>query len=221
VTTPNQVRTDYTLTALLDMVKRDTMFSINCHAIGTIQSFNVANQTAKITINYKRSVSREFNVEPVLSDYPLLLDCPVVISSGGIGGLTFPIAAGDECLILFNDRDIDSWFSSGQVLPPPTFRLHSMSDGIAIVGLYSSKRSIAGYDPDKTVLFHDETRITLGSKIKIENATTDLLTVMDGLIDVIKALTTIPAAIGVPLTLGPASIAQLESYKATIGGLLE
>jgi len=212
---------DYDLATLLDMTKSDTMFAINCHAVGTIQSFDSDKQTAEVSINYKRVIYGKAGDPPTLADYPILVDVPVIVLSGGLGALTFPIAQGDTCLLLFNDRDLDNWFSSGQVVGPATPRMHSFSDAIALVGVHSLKSPIDDYDADKVVLKLDQTKLTLGAKVHLENATTDLLTVLKGLIDAIKAIQTIPAVVGTPLTLGAASIAALESYKTTIEGLLE
>ena len=55
---------------------------LSCHHIGTIQSFDATKQTASATVNYRKTF---FNLnaesglyEPVLVDYPMLKDCPVV-----------------------------------------------------------------------------------------------------------------------------------------------
>jgi hypothetical protein len=65
---------------------------------------------------------------------PVLLDCPVVWQSGGEAVLTFPIATGDDCLIVFASRCIDAWWQSGSIQPPAEFRMHDLSDGFAFVG---------------------------------------------------------------------------------------
>lgn len=217
----NKFPTTFDLKSLLDLVKRDTMLSINCHAVGTIQSFDPEKQTAEITVNYKQVFYGAAGTEPTLKDYPILLDCPVVTMSGGDGALTFPIAQGDTCLVLFNDRDITDWFSGGQVGPPPTPRAHSFADAFGLVGVRSMANPIDDYDADKTCLRHGDTKVRLGLKVNIENDVSSLLTVINGLISVIETIVTIPAAIGTPLTLNPASIAALEAYKIQVGELLE
>lgn len=217
----NAVTTEFDLKALLDQTKRETMLATNCHAIGTIQKFNETAQTVEVSINYKKVEFGKVGDPPTLEDYPLLIDCPVIVLTGGAGGITFPIAVGDTCLVLFNDRDINDWFSSGQIVPPASPRLHSFADAIALVGLHSLKNPIAGYSTTKASFFLGTTKVTLGSKVKIENALTTLLTVLNGLIDVIEGLQTVPVVPATPAALGAASIAALEAYKATLGGLLE
>jgi hypothetical protein len=209
----NTVATDYDLKTLLDLIKYDVLTSMNCHAIGTIQGFDSTKQTAIISMNYKRVVYGAPNASPTLQDYPLVLDCPVIVLGGGNGSLSFPIQPGDTCLILFNDRDISSWFSGGQVTSPATPRLHSFSDGIALVGLRSLQNVISDYDATHTVLRKGSTKISLDSKVKIENAMITLLQVINGLIDLIAAAT----VSGVHLD----NAAAISAYKTIVGELLE
>jgi len=177
------VATDYDLKALLDLVKRDIIQSLNCHAIGIIESFDSDAQTAKIQIAYKRTVNG------VLLEYPVLTDCPVVILSGGPARLTFPIAQGDECMVLFNDRDIDNWFSSGQVQGLASFRLHNFTDAIALVGVRSTLRKLTTYDTTRATLQHGSTLVGVSSsKVRIKNANRDLKTVMNGSVDLLGNL---------------------------------
>lgn len=73
---------------------------------------------------------------------PLLLDCPVVFPMGGPFSLTFPIAVGDECLVVFSSRCIDAWWQQGGVQPQADLRMHDLSDGFAIMGVRNKQRRI-------------------------------------------------------------------------------
>lgn len=73
---------------------------------------------------------------------PLLLDCPVVFPGGGGVTLTFPLAAGDEVLVVFSSRCIDAWWQSGGVQPQAEFRMHDLSDGFVIAGVRSQPRRL-------------------------------------------------------------------------------
>jgi hypothetical protein len=184
-----------TLADLLDLKKREVFLDLNCHAVGTIRTFDATKLTAQVTINYKKTnfTDDENGVRvPQYLDYPILIDCPVVVLQGGDGALTFPIAPNDECLVLFNDRCIDTWFSSGQVVPLPSFQLHSMSDGIVLVGLRNAKRPLPqAYDADRTVLRKGTTLVALGeSKIEVANATLNLNTLLQNLATQLQTLTT-------------------------------
>jgi phage baseplate assembly protein gpV len=88
---------------------------------------------------------------------PLLVDCPVVFPSGGGITLTFPIAAGDECLIIFSCRCIDAWWQSGGFENVQAdLRMHDLSDGIAIVGLSSKPQVIPSISTTNAQLRTDD-----------------------------------------------------------------
>lgn len=74
---------------------------------------------------------------------PQLLDCPVLWQGGGGVTLTFPIAPGDECLVVFSSRCIDSWWQKGGVQDPAEPRMHNLSDGFALVGVRSRPHTFA------------------------------------------------------------------------------
>lgn len=167
--------TEPTLKDLLDLLRKDIMLSLNCHAIATVQSFDSTKQTVVATINYQKTYfdrNAQGQYVPVLQNYPILVDCPVVILGGGGATLTFPIQAGDQCLILFNDRDINNWFAGAMSGPVASSRAHSLSDGIALVGL---RPQIASYDSTRAVLQFGTTFIGVSEdKVKIANAMTSL-----------------------------------------------
>lgn len=76
---------------------------------------------------------------------PLLVDVPVCFPRGGGCTLTFPVAAGDEALIVFASRCIDSWWQSGGVQVQAELRMHDLSDGFAIPGPFSQATKISGW----------------------------------------------------------------------------
>ena len=144
-----------TLASLLELQKKGTMRQINCHQVGEIVSFDPGTQTAEV------QVKMSFLQNGEIKEYPLLLDCPCIILAGGQGALTMPISAGDSCLVLFNDRDMDNWYSGGQTMPPRTDRLHDFSDAIALVGLRNKQNQISGYFAQGTELKHGNSSIKL------------------------------------------------------------
>lgn len=86
---------------------------------------------------------------------PLLLDCPVMFPTGGGFTLTFPIAAGDEVLVVFASRCIDAWWESGGVQTQLEFRMHDLSDGFAIPGPRSQPRVLSNVSTDTVQLRRD------------------------------------------------------------------
>lgn len=155
-----------TLASVLQLHKEDVMYSINCHQVGEIVSFNPSTQTAEVQIKMLRMMNGE------LKQYPVLVDCPCVVLSGGNGRLTMPINPGDSCLVLFNDKDIDNWYSGGQTVSPRTERKHSFSDAIALVGIRNKQNEISGYLNNGVELKYGGSTIKLeNNKVTVTNAT--------------------------------------------------
>lgn len=94
----------------------------------------------KKTVSLQPAIQAQVrNKEGVWSNVtlPVLTDCPIVFPGGGGFTLTFPIAKGDEGIVLIASRCIDSWWQSGGVQPQAELRMHDLSDGMFIPGLSS------------------------------------------------------------------------------------
>jgi len=117
-------------------LKNEIFANINCVQIGQIEKVNT-NQTVEIQIQVKRRVNGD-----ITKDYPLLVDCPYFVLSGGGAFIDMPISKGDYCLILFNDRNIDNWWSTENVTEPADRRKHNLSDGIALVGINPDTKAL-------------------------------------------------------------------------------
>ncbi len=192
------------LSDALDRQTDFTKYSLNCHQVGNIVSYDSANQTCEVEIGMLRKLPTGEEVK-----YPILLDVPVIILSGGGTSLTFPIEPGDKCVILFNDRDIDIFLEEDRSALPNSSRAHDYSDGIALVGIRTvSERSATN---ENAVQLH-----TGDKKVAILNNVQSLLPLIEGLIDLIKAIT---VAGGTPVD--PSAQTALELYKLQFQLLLD
>lgn len=136
------------LTDVLENMSKEIFKTLNCVQIGEIQSYDTDNQTATVKLVIKQVLTETVDGVKTLQDHPLLLECPCMVLTGGSAYLSMPISAGDSCLVLFNDRDIDNWFKDGLEAPPNTYRRHDYSDGLAIVGVRNEKNAITSYLTD-------------------------------------------------------------------------
>lgn len=110
---------------------------------------------AKMTVQVKPTIQARVRLSDGTYEWvslPVLLDCPLVFPCGGSFALTLPVAVGDETLVVFASRCIDSWWQSGGVQIPPELRLHSLSDGFAIPGPRSVPNAIPGISSDTVQL---------------------------------------------------------------------
>jgi hypothetical protein len=122
---------------------------------GAIVSFDPASVTVVVqpgvagTITTQDGKTKNVNL-------PVITDVPVVFPRGGGCTLTFPVTAGDECLIIFASRSIDSWTQSGGVQRPTDGRRHDLSDAFVILGPQSQAKKISGISATKTQLRSDD-----------------------------------------------------------------
>lgn len=138
---------------LLDLIKDEVKREINCHSIGTIQTFDPVTATATVSFNYKKVLRGASAIDPnstsstdVIIEYPQLVRVPIIVLGGGGAYTTYPISKGDTCLLLFCDRDIDLWLELGSVQSAPnTPRMHDLSDAVALVGLNPVTKPIPNY----------------------------------------------------------------------------
>ncbi|CQR71689.1 hypothetical protein SOV_04850 [Sporomusa ovata DSM 2662] len=98
---------------------------------GIIESYDPATQTATIQPAIREKVNINGNQE--WTNIPLLVDVPILFPRAGGYAITFPVSAGDECLVFFADCCYDAFWQSGGVQNQIDRRRHDLSDGLAIV----------------------------------------------------------------------------------------
>lgn len=107
-----------------------------------ISEVDYEKQTLKAQITLREYINGKY------IEIPELLDIPFFILGGGDYSVTMPIKKGDECLIVFGDSCIDSWWQNGDVQNPIDSRRHDLSDGFAIVGFKSQKNKLENYSDE-------------------------------------------------------------------------
>lgn len=131
-------------------------------SVGEIVAYDPTARTASVSIG---EILELPNGTRLPIPYPLL-DVPVVTLQGGGIHLGLPVSPGDECLVVFNDFNLDNWLAAGGQQVPEDARQHDLSDGIAIVGLNSKA------NPLLTCLLPTEGGIASAeSKVAIDKAT--------------------------------------------------
>ena len=120
---------------------------------GIIQSFDPVAMTVAVQPAIKAMAVGTGGLTPI--NLPLLPHCLVWFPRGGGCSFTFPVARGDECLVVFASRALDGWWQSGAVQPSTDLRTHDLSDGIALVGLTSKARPLSGVSTSSVQLRSD------------------------------------------------------------------
>jgi hypothetical protein len=156
------------LDVILSDLKRDIFATLNCVQIGKVAKVNKDDQTVEVQIQIKQPLTDGSSVS-----IPLLVDVPYFILQGGSAYIDMPITAGDYCLVLFNDRDIDIWWTTnGSEHDPNTSRKHSFSDAIALVGV-NPKTAVRDFDGNNMRFFGDEIHLNGDSKTFVTHAALD------------------------------------------------
>ena len=156
------------LSMIAQMITDDVFQRLNKVNIGRIESFDPITQTASVSLLIKRVLSDNDDGSTTLDNRPLLPHCLVMGNYGGKAHITLPIAIGDECLVLFNDRELDNWYTTGQPQAPDTNRKHHIADGIVFVGVRSIKNVISDYSTNSIRLKNLESQIdVLQNKVEV------------------------------------------------------
>ena len=122
---------------------------------GIVSKFDPQALTCEIQPAIQGKIVREDGSIDVVT-LPLLLDCPVVFPHAGGCSLTFPVAPGDEVLVVFASRGIDFWWAYGGVQPPAEVRMHDLSDGFAIPGPWSQAKRLQNVSTSRVELRSDD-----------------------------------------------------------------
>lgn len=120
-----------------------------------VESFNAAEMTATVQPAIQARVQNQDGTF-VWDTLPLLIHCPVQFPSGGGFTLTFPVAKGDECLVVFSSRCIDGWWQASGVAPQAELRMHDLSDGCVLLGIRSLPRVLTNISATSTQLRSDD-----------------------------------------------------------------
>jgi hypothetical protein len=109
---------------------------------GEVVGVDLSAQTVSIQPTIQGKVTSADGAESDVS-LPVLVDVPIVWPRAGGFALTFPIAVGDEVLVVFSSRCIDSWWQSGGVGVQAEKRTHDLSDGFAILAPTSQPKKLS------------------------------------------------------------------------------
>lgn len=135
--------------------------TINTAMPGIIVSYDAAKMTARVTPAIQANqMNQDGTITPTqITDLP---DVPVHFPGGGGHTLTFPVKAGDDCLLVFSQRSIDFWHQLGGVQKQVDRRMHDINDAICLVGVRSQPAlPSGGASPTSVQLRSDDGRMVV------------------------------------------------------------
>lgn len=140
---------------------------------GRFEEYDPAEQRATVKPLVQRRVLTEDGGE-FLESVPVIPDVPVMFPSVAGFVMTFPVKQGDFCMLFFAERSIDTYLAGdGSDSDPNDFRMHDLTDCVAMPGLppfaKARKRAdaddmVVGADEGQGVLYFKQDAIHVGAK---------------------------------------------------------
>ena len=108
----------------------DYLFDVHTAIPAEVLSYDPLKQQVQAKI----SINRVVNEEEI--EYPILDGIQVIFPRGGSYGITFPLVKGDGVLLLFSERSLERWRTTGNGYPPYDARRFDLNDAVAIPGMF-------------------------------------------------------------------------------------
>lgn len=121
------------LMGVLKVLKENIFDTMCCVKIGYIDSYDYDTRVSRVIIYNKRVIGLNDKGEHILEDYPPLY-CKTLFLGGTNNGMNWNIEQGDECIVFFNDTEIETPWISGQVSDVKYGRQHNYTDAICLTG---------------------------------------------------------------------------------------
>lgn len=86
---------------------------------------------------------------------PAITNVPVVFPRGSGFHLVFPLAVGDNVMVVFCERSLDLWKSRGGEVNPIEQTLHSLKGAVCYPGLYPNTDPVPSFPSNKLVVGKD------------------------------------------------------------------
>lgn len=133
------------LAQLLNAFRARVMADIRVSTPGKIVRWDPATQLADVAPQVWEQLENEAGD---LEAVRLPVVCNVPVQFPGAGGLriTFPVAVGDTCLLVFTDRSLDAWLANGGEQAPDDTRRHHLSDAVAFLGIHPNGAAWGGVE---------------------------------------------------------------------------
>lgn len=128
-----------TIYDLLQALKDTINYNMNCVKVATVLEFDPELMTVKCRVNNKRLKQLKQDGNQVLENYPDIYAKAHFFGWGDVGSV-YPIEPGMEGLLLFNDRELETWFMTSEPGKLAYDRCHDLTDALFICGLHSQPK---------------------------------------------------------------------------------
>lgn len=128
-----------TMYSVLQALKDTINYNMNCVKVATVIEFNPKLMTVKCRVNNKRLRQLKTDGNQILENYPDIYAKAHFFGWGDVGAV-YPIEPGMEGILLFNDRELQTWFMTSEAGKLAYDRCHDLTDALFICGLHSQPK---------------------------------------------------------------------------------
>lgn len=154
-----------TLTRVLDAAIAQGLAGLRVMVPGEVIDFDAPTQTATIQPLLSDLIFDGGGTVGTVVQLPPINSVPVQFPGAGGFAETWPVAAGDPCLLVFADRSLDNWYERGGVVDPVEERRHDITDAVAILGVRSKPGKLTDFDATRAVWGNKGPRIAADGTI--------------------------------------------------------
>lgn len=178
---------------------------VNTAIPGRVEKYDATTRKADV-----QPLIKESYADGTILSQPVITNVPVVMPSTSGAGLALPVAVGDLVLLVFSQRSIDLWAATGGETTAEDVRMHSMSDAIAIAGLFDF--TVSHSDGNGVVLYNGAVKIRLTSdgKVAIGTVAVELLDEITKALDEIQTLSTTWGAVATQVGVSSTAIKTIK-----------
>lgn len=215
---PNPVTLNDAVTAVVDY----RLNNVHTAMPGSIVDYDYTKQKASV-----QPLLNKVWTDGTNTPFPVLENVPVIFPKSGGAGLTFPVLAGDTCLLLFIERSTDLWLTVGGQVNPDDRRKFDLSDAVAIMGLFPFTETSTSNNNTDVLLTYKNSYITIkesgdivintSGKVAIGNSTTEVLDIISQLLADLQGAAVTGAVLNGPLN--PTFVAQALALQTQIDAL--
>lgn len=149
--------------SILNLLKMNVYSNLNCHNIGKIIDFDKTKQTCTVQLMQVKQFNENYYLPAPITDVPL------IIYGAGHGHITLPNPINTYCLLLFMDRNIDNFITTGEQYTPDTTRMHDFTDCVALTTFKTLVNPLEDYDENAVTITYQNSDIKVKDEITINN----------------------------------------------------
>ncbi len=127
-------------------------------------------------------------------DAPIIYNVPVAFFRAGNAFISMPLEKGHSVWLMFSDRSLEKWLSSGESGDPEDTRTHHITDAVAYPGVYSFATPASIHNEKDIIIKNDdgdgnilEFRIKKNGHLQVLNKTDELIKVLSDLVQTIRS----------------------------------